>query len=180
MKSADERIGPKGTSRMMKQGKWIAAVIALALGAGACAKMPEKLISPMLKIEPVVKDGKEAYRVMVSAGIQNENGDTAFLNVKGSVGFRNPENGTGVMTLPFTIPVILPFDTGVIEIDKTMEEPAVMPLVHLLGADKEKLNAEKGLERTSLDEKTVVLAIEHCEKKNILKLLRERGNEKHQ
>ena len=160
---------------MVKKGTWIAAVIALALGAGGCAKTPEKLISPMLKIEPVVKDGKEAYRVMVSAGIQNENGDTAFLNVKGSVGFRNPENGTAVMTLPFSIPVILPYDTGVIEIDTTMEEPAVMPLVHLLGSDKEKLNTEKGLERTTLDEKIAMLAIDHCEKKNILKLLKERA-----
>lgn len=159
--------------------KIYAALIPVLMGAlvlSGCAKMPEKLVSPTIKIEPVVKDNKELYKLMVSTGIQNENSDTAFVDMKGSVVFLDGK--TRVLAIPFMLPVILPFDTGIIEAEKTYTESEIMPLVILFGSDKEKLMNEKVLERSFIDEKNITFELTGCEKKNILDLLKDKVNEK--
>jgi len=85
-----------------------------------------------------------------------------------------------VMTLPFVVPVILPFDTGLIDIEKTFAENEIMPLVKLLGSDREKLQSEKLLERTFMDDSTIGFEINGYAKKDIIDLLKERLNEKNQ
>lgn len=152
------------------------ALCVFSLAFIGCAKVPEKLVSPTLKIEPVIKDGKELFRLMVSTGIQNENSSTAFLNMKGTICFK--DEGSCVLSVPFQLPVILPFDTGIIEVDKTYPENEIMPLIILLGSDKEKLINEKVLERSYIEEKNIGLTISGYEKKNILDLLKEKVNEK--
>ena len=159
--------------------KIYAALIPVLMGAlvlSGCAKMPEKLVSPTMKIEPVVKDNKELYKLMVSTGIQNENSDTAFVDMKGSVVFLDGK--TRVLAIPFTLPVILPFDTGIIEAEKTYTESEIMPLVTLFGSDKEKLMNEKVLERSFIDEKNITFELTEYGKKNILDLLKDKVNEK--
>lgn len=155
------------------------AMIAI-LGAGlvfiGCAKMPEKLVSPTLKIEPAVKDNKELFKLSLSTGIQNENSDTAFVDMKGLIVFK--DGGTRVLTVPFHLPIVLPFDTGIIEAEKTFSESEIMPLVILLGSDKEKLLNEKVLERSFIEEKNIGFELTGCEKKNILDVLKDKVNEK--
>ncbi len=154
------------------------ALIAI-LGTGVvfigCAKMPEKLVSPTLKIEPVIQDNKELFKLSLSTGIQNENSDTAFVDMKGLIVFKDGK--TRVLTVPFHLPIVLPFDTGIIEAEKTFTESEVMPLVVLLGSDREKLLNEKVLERSFIDEKNIGLELTGCEKKNILDVLKDKVNE---
>jgi len=155
-----------------------AALISVMMGTLViigCAKMPEKLLSPTMKIEPVVQDNKELYKLMVSTGIQNENSDTAFVDIKGSILFLDGK--TRVLAVPFTLPVIFPFDTGIIEAEKTYTESEIMPLVVLFGSDKEKLMNEKVLERSFIDEKNITFELAEYEKKNILDVLKEKVNE---
>ncbi|MBN2160641.1 MAG: hypothetical protein JW807_14730 [Spirochaetes bacterium] len=147
----------------------------------SCAKLPEKLISPTLKIETSVKDNKEAYKLMLSTGLHNENSDTALVDVKGNIVFTDPaDSGGRVLSFPFELPVILPFDTGIIEIEKLFSEEEIMPLVNLMGADKEKLQNDGGLERSLTDDKNVALELTDYQKKSILDLLKEKVNEKNQ
>jgi hypothetical protein len=141
-----------------------------------CTKLPDKLITPTLKIETIVKDNKEMYKMMLSTGIQNENSNVALLNVKGTIFFSDA--GSRILSLPFTIPVMLPFDTGIIEIEKIYTENEIMPLVALLGSDKEKLQKDKVIERSFMDEKTIGFEFTGYEKKNILDILRDKLNEK--
>jgi hypothetical protein len=153
----------------------------LGLGASGlifigCAKMPDKLVTPALKIETVMKDNREMYKMMLSAGIQNENSDVVLLNVKGTIFFS--EAGSRILMLPFTIPVVLPFDTGIIEIEKVYTENEIMPLAALLGSDKEKLQKEKVIERSFVDDKNIGFELTGYEKKNILNILRDKLNEK--
>lgn len=154
----------------------LTVILGSALVCIGCAKIPEKLVSPTLKIDPVVKDNKELYKLMVSTGIQNENNDTAFINMSGLIVFK--DGGNRVMTVPFNLPIVLPFDTGIIEAEKTCTESEIMPLVVLLGSDKEKLLNEKGLERSFIDEKIIGLELAGYEKKSILNVLKEKVNEK--
>lgn len=159
----------------------VAVIVIMASGVilAGCAKLPDKLVSPTLKIESAVKDNKEAYKLMLSTGLQNENSDTALLNVKGNIVFSdNESSGTSILSIPFEIPVILPFDTGIIEIEKFYTEAEIMPLVNIMGADKEKLQTEKGLERSLTDDKNVALELKDYQKKDILDLLKEKVNEK--
>jgi hypothetical protein len=154
----------------------VSSIVVSGLIFAGCAKMPDKLVTPTLKIEPVVKDNKELYKMMLSTGIQNENSEVAFLNVKGTIFFS--DTGSRILTVPFTIPVVLPFDTGIIEIEKTYAENEIMPLVTLLGSDKEKLLNDKALERSFMDDKTIGFELTGFEKKNILDMLKEKLNEK--
>jgi hypothetical protein len=154
----------------------VVSIVASGLIFAGCAKIPDKLVTPTLKIEPLVKDNKEMYKMMLSTGIQNENSDVAILNVKGTIFFS--DTGSRVLTVPFTIPVVLPFDTGIIEIEKTYAENEIMPLVTLLGSDKEKLLNDKVLERSFMDDKTIGFKLTGFEKKNILVVLKEKLNEK--
>ncbi len=160
--------------------KSIKTALIVILGSGlifiGCAKMPAKLVSPTLKIEPVVKDNKELFKLTLSTGIQNENSDTAFIDMKGLIFFSDA--GTHVLTIPFHLPVVLPFDTGIIEAEKTYSESEIMPLVTLFGSDKEKLLNEKVLERSFVDEKNIGFELTGCEKKNILDVLKDKVNEK--
>jgi hypothetical protein len=154
-------------------------LLSICLLVAGCLKIPDKLISPMIKIEPVIQDNKEEYRLRFSAGIQNDNGSTALLDVKGAVLFVDPEGGNRILSVPFEISAILPFETGVIESARIYPENEIMPLVNLLGSDREKLMKNKALERSFFDDKIVKVKISDYRTEGIISLLRNRFNEKH-
>ena len=144
-----------------------------------CAKIPEKLDSPTLRIEPVIKDNKELFNLKLNTGIQNENGDTALVSVKGSIVFVDPDSKNArVFSLPFELPIILPFDMGIIEIDKNFTEGEIMPLVVLMGSDRGKLMRDKILERSLPDDRNIKLEFTEFKKENILGVLKGKINEK--
>ena len=144
-----------------------------------CAKIPDKLLSPTIKIEPEIKDNREVYNLKLNAGILNDNSDIALMDVKGAVVLTAPEEREGQkISFAFEIPVILPFETGVIEIQRVYPENEIMPIVLLLGSDKEKLINEKGLERSLMDDKSVRLEISGCKKESILTILKRKPDEK--
>ncbi len=152
------------------------AILLVSAGVIGCAKMPEKLVSPTFKIEPVIKDNRELFKLTLNTGLQNENSDTAFLDMKGLIVFKDADKR--ILAIPFRLPVILPFDTGIIEAEKTCTESEIMPLVVLFGSDREKLMNDKVLDRSFIDEKNIGFELTGYEKKNILDLLKEKVNEK--
>jgi hypothetical protein len=154
-------------------------LLSTCLLVAGCVKIPDKLESPVIKIEPVIQDNKEVYRLRFSAGIQNDNSSTALLDVKGAVSFVDPEGGNRILSIPFEIPAILPFETGVIESAMVYPENEIMPLVNLLGSDREKLMKNKGLERSFFDDKIVKMKISDYRTEGILTLLGNKLNEKH-
>jgi hypothetical protein len=159
--------------------KAAAVVLAVCLAATGCAKLPGKLVSPALKIEPAVVNNTEAYRLILNTGLKNENSNTALLDVKGIVFFlKDGSKSDRVLTLPFVVPVILPFDTGLIDIEKTFTEKEIVPLVKLLGSDMEKLKSEKVLDHMFMEDKSIGFEITGYAKKDIIDLLKEHVNEK--
>ncbi len=154
----------------------VAASFAMLAG---CAKIPEKLDSPTLKIEPVIINHKEMFNLKLSAGIRNENSGTALVSIKGNIVFADPAGKNArVLSVPFNLPIILPFDMGIIEIDKNFSEGEIMPLVALMGSDREKLMRDKILERSVQDERDIRLELTEYRKENILGILKGKIDEK--
>src|SRR5208337_4253465 len=143
--------------------KFNTLIIIWTLTAGiiftGCIKIPDKLMTPTIKIEPIIKDNKEFYSMKLSAGISNENSDIVLMDVKGVVVFYDQNGESQRIILPFKLSAIFPFETGMIEINKVYSESEIMPLVILLGSDKEKILNEKGMERSLLDDKKATLEI---------------------
>lgn len=169
-----------GTMVMKNLAKFfLCAAAAAGLLLSGCARIPEKLISPTLKIEPAVENNASAYKLMLSTGIQNENSDTVFLNMNGVIFFKGPgKSGDRIFSVPFELPVVLPFDTGIIEIEKTYPEAEIIPLIRLLGSDQDRLAADRSLERSFGDDKTIGFELTGYEKKDILDVLKDKVNEK--
>jgi hypothetical protein len=158
------------------RGTAMVGLMVIALYLTGCAKVPDTLITPNLSIE--TRNGEE-YTLSLSAGLQNENSDIAFLNMKGDVIFYDPDrSGDTVLAVPFELPVVLPFDTGIIEVQKTYSEKEIMPLVNLMGSDREKLLSEKILERTFIEKNKIGLELSEYQKKKILDLLKDKIHEK--
>jgi len=109
-----------------------------------------------------------------SGGIKNENNETVFTGVKGTIAFIEPESGKQVLSLPFSLPVILPFDTGVIDIKKEYSEQEITPLIALLGLNKTELIKEKSTSSMFIDEKKVKIATLDYTKKNIISIIKEK------
>ncbi len=137
-----------------------------------CIKVPDKLTSPTIKIEPVIKNNKEFYTMRLSAGISNENSDVVLMDVKGAVIFHDPNIEGQRISLPFELSAIFPFETGALEITKVYSETDIMPLLALLGTDKEKIVNNKGMERSLLDDRKVMLEITGYKKVNVLDALK--------
>jgi hypothetical protein len=157
----------------------VIVILSSCLIVTGCAKLPDKLVTPTLKIETAMKDNQPVYKLLVNTGIQNENSDTALINVKGNIFFLDAGKAEKkVMTIPFELPIILPFDTGIIELEKTYTEKEIEPLLALMGSNKDKLQSDKNLERSFVDDKNIGFELTAYGKKNILDVLREKVNEK--
>ncbi|MBN1497981.1 MAG: hypothetical protein JXA07_14505 [Spirochaetes bacterium] len=168
-----------GTMVKKNLAKLVLCAAAAGLLLSGCARIPEKLISPTLKIEPFVENNAPAYKFMLSSGIQNENSDTVFLNMKGVIFFNGPgKSDDRIFSVPFELPVVLPFDTGIIEIEKTYPEAEIIPLIRFLGSDKDKLAADRSLERSFGDDKTIGFELTGYEKRDILEVLKDKVDEK--
>lgn len=160
-----------------------------------CAKVPDSVENPVMKIDYAILNNAEQYTVTLSAGVTNENPAVAFRNVRGNIDIAEPA-GTGIFSrlgnlLPwskravvrkfsFEIPVILPFQTGSIRVEETLTEEQMKPVMELLNIRKESLTADTKGEGFSLniEDKYITLHFTSLEKRNIHKLLKEKLDEK--
>jgi len=156
----------------MKYGKYIIPLILFTIIG--CAKAPERIDSPGLKIDFLTEDNKETFALRFSGGIKNVNTDSAFTDFKGQAVFLDPEKGGPVRVLDFTIPVVLPFDSSIIDVKAVLKQEEIMPLVKLLGIDIEKLKKEKSVEKFDIDERNIGLRNISFNKKCIIDLLKDK------
>ena len=158
--------------------KYAVSVCALLICAASCAKIPEKVQSPSLKIDIETRDGAEVYSVRFSGGIANENSSTALGDVKGSVIIRDPESKKGVFSIPYRIDMILPFSMGIIDAGKTCSKTEVEPLIGLFNINAEEMARNKGSEGIFVEEDRISLAVNSYLKHDINTLLQGKINEK--
>lgn len=102
-------------------------LLILILVFAGCAKAPENIGSPGIKIDLAIVENKEVYTINLTGYIENSNDDIIFLDMKGNIELINPASGKAVETFSFSIPEILPFDMGIINIKENRDEKRLHP-----------------------------------------------------
>lgn len=149
----------------------IVPLLTLAVFLVSCAPAPEKIVSPSISVEEVEAVGGDAYRFIFTAGLRNENGMTAFTDVSGEV-VVSSASGTELFRIPFEMPVILPFDTGLIEKEFTRQGDDAMSLIDSLDMDRERLARDKRVEGIYIDESRAGLKKFNFKRRNIVSYLK--------
>jgi len=145
----------------------------VAISFIGCAKTPEKIVSPSIKIDINIVENKEVYILSFSGGIRNENNDVAFEKVKGEVRLIDGD-GRAVCAIPFEVPVILPLDTGVLDLRIDKNETEIGPILSLLNVNRETLQEERTSSGNFIDEKNIELDDLIYKKRDVVELLEEK------
>lgn len=145
--------------------------LALMFALTACAKKPESPLSPSVKIGVEKKGEDKIFIVNFTCGLKNENDSTAFINAEGVIEVKN-SSGTVVLNVPFRIPAILPFETGVIQERVELNSDQVTPLLELLSLKKEQLESGEEQGNRFIEDENIVIKKLNLEKKDVIELLR--------
>jgi hypothetical protein len=153
-------------------GSWkkIVLLSAAVLIFSSCAKIPQEIVSPAISVKAVKGEKAEMVNLNFTGGLKNENDSTVFLNVKGEIAVMDSSENI-LLTVPFELPSVLPFETGIIqkEISATREE--ITPLLKESGIDTEKFFKNYGSENFFPDDNKIVLKKLSLEKKGIVEIL---------
>jgi len=137
----------------------------------ACAKIPQEIISPSLSLKAGAAGEAGMVSLNFTGGLKNENDSTVFLNVKGEVAVMDNKNNP-VLLVPFTLPSILPFETGVVQVRLVKDRVELEPLMKEMGIDFDLLVKEGEPANRFPDENKVVLRNLSLEKKGIVEILK--------
>ncbi|HNX25551.1 MAG TPA: hypothetical protein PKG60_16000 [Spirochaetota bacterium] len=145
--------------------------LALLLALTACARKPESPLSPSVKIGVEKKGEDKIFAVNFTCGLKNENDSTAFTNINGVIEVKNNSSEI-LLTVPFKIPAILPFETGIVQerIELTADEAS--PLLDLLAIKKEQIESGEDQGNRFIEDRNIVIKKLDLEKKDIIELLR--------
>jgi len=138
----------------------------------SCAKTPERVISPSVKAS-VVQGEEKSWSIFFTGGIKNENDSTAFINIEGNILLVN-DSGEKIVSVPFKIPAILPFETGVIKEKIDIKGETAEKVFSMLSVSPDKLGTPDEPGNRFLEDKNVKLDSIKFEKKDIVKLLGEK------
>lgn len=138
----------------------------------SCAKTPEKILSPSVKAEVIQAEDKN-FAIYFTGGIKNENDSTAFINVEGTALLLN-DSGEKLLTVPFKIPAVLPFETGVIKEKIDIKGETAEKVFAMLSVSPEKLGTPDEPGNRFIEDRNIRLDSIKFEKKDIVKLLGEK------
>ena len=145
-------------------------IMATAVLFSACAKVPQEIISPSLSFKAENADKAGMVSLNFTGGLKNENDSTVFLNVKGEVAVLDSKNNP-LLIVPFDIPSILPFETGIVQVRMEKSLQDLEPLMNDLGVDYEGLVKKGEPQNLFPEERNVVLKNLSLEKKGIVEIL---------
>ena len=153
-------------------GSWkkIILLSAAVLMFSSCAKIPQEVVSPAISVQAVAGEKAGMVNLNFTGGLKNENDSTVFLNVKCEIAVMDSSENI-LLTVPFELPSVLPFETGIIQevISRTKDE--ITPLLTDSGIDAEKFFADNGSENFFPDDNKIVLKKLSLEKKGIVEIL---------
>jgi hypothetical protein len=161
---------------MVFRNSIIIPALAAAVLFVSCAKAPEWGGDATLDMTAVTVEKTVKYNVKVSAGISNDNNSTAFTGMSGGILLKN--GSTELLTLPFKAVTILPFEKGIASAETVIDEAAAVGLADQLKVDKEKFIQEKGVKDHFIEKENIDVRISSYDKTDIIKLLKDKVNEK--
>lgn len=147
------------------------AVLSVFLLFTACAKKPEKVLSPSIKIGIEKRGTENVYIADFTCSLKNENDSTAFVNASGTIYIKD-NSGKAVLTVPFTVKTILPFEAGVVLQRIELRENEAAPLMQFLSMSADKLISKEDTGARPLEDNNIELSGLRLEKKDIIDLLK--------
>ena len=148
-----------------------ALLLSMLLVFTACAKKPEKATSPSIKIGIEKRGAETLYIADFTCTLKNENDSTAFLNASGKINIRD-NGGKLLLTVPFTVETILPFEAGVVLQKVELKESEAAALMQFLNISPEKVLSGEDTGARPLEDVNVELTGLKLEKKDIIDLLK--------
>jgi len=145
-------------------------ITAVAVMFSACAKIPQEIISPSLSLKAGAADEAGMVSLNFTGGLKNDNDSTVFLNVKGEVAVMDSNNNP-ILLVPFDLPSILPFETGIVQVRMEKDRGELEPLMKEMGIDFDGLVKNGESANRFPDENKVVLKNLSLEKKGIVEIL---------
>lgn len=139
----------------------------------SCAKIPQEVVSPAISVKAVKGGEAEMVNLNFTGGIKNENDSTVFLNVKGEIAVMDRSSNV-LLTVPFELPSVLPFETGIIQEELSGTKEKIAPLLNEAGIDTEKFFKTGESENFFPDDNKIVLKKLSLEKKGIVEILEEK------
>jgi len=156
---------------MFPKLKYAAALLALTAVFTACTKKPDQVISPSIKVSIEKRDAGKVCMIDFSCALKNENDSVAFKDIKGEFTVHD-DSGKLLLNVPFSLQIILPFDSGVIMQRVEMKEDEAAPLMQFFSISMEKLESGEDTGARPLEDKNVRIASLKYEKKDIIDLLK--------
>ena len=152
-------------------------LIACICAFSGCAKAPDQVSSPGIKIDLKIENNAEKYTAVITGGIKNENPQTVFTDFRAVVKIIN-SNSEIVLSFPVEFKTILPFRTAIVEKNIALNDKDVQPLLDALSIDREKLQNSKTSGGNFIDERNIILDDADYDKKDITDFLGEKINAK--
>jgi hypothetical protein len=109
----------------------------LLIIATGCTRVPERLYNPTAIIRAELQDEKTTYTVYIKGIVLNDHDEKIYKNMKGSITIQN--NDRTLLTLPFELEQLLPFQKVEINTEKKASEYEISPLLSLLRVSPEQL-----------------------------------------
>lgn len=157
---------------MRKSYLGITLLLTMIVLITSCAKTPEKILSPSIKAE-VVQVADKSFVIYFTGGIKNENDSTAFLNLKGTALIIS-DSGEKLLTIPFSIPAVLPFETGIIKEKIDIKGETAEKIMNMFSVSVEKLGTPDEPGNRFIEDKNIKLESLKFDTKNIVRLLKEK------
>ncbi len=112
-------------------------VFALLLSIIGCSRVPERLYNPTAVIRADMEDNQTTYTVFLKGIVLNDSDERIYKNIKGSITIRSGERN--LLTVPFEIEQLLPFQKLEITAEKKASEYEISPILALLRVSPEQL-----------------------------------------
>lgn len=151
--------------------------LALMLGiafTGGCTKVPKELLGQGMKIDYSVINSKEVYTINFSGAIRNENRNTVMKNVKGKICIVDSDSKKKLVSMPFSLDVILPMSLGNIDLKVNLTEEEISPLLNYLNIDRNELASKGATDGQPLNGDQIVIENITFDKQDIIELLQEK------
>lgn len=112
-------------------------IYALLISIIGCSRVPERLYNPTAVVRAEILDDQTTYTVYLKGIVLNDSDERIYKNIKGSITIRSGERN--LLTLPFEMEQLLPFQKLEITAEKKTSEHEISPLLSLLRISPEQL-----------------------------------------
>lgn len=144
----------------------------LVVFAVSCAKMPNEVVAPRMKID--IQNGTN--KVTLEISFYNDSDSTVFSDFTGKVGLKSPDGGL-IFESDFSVKKIFPYSSSsaLVEVDLTQEQ--LNSVLAVTNTSQDDLNSKKVLTDVFVTADMLTLNDVDADRDDIIDVLREQIND---